>query len=79
MKILEWLKLPETRSIENLDDLGVYVEYLGVAGEVPNEAYFSGGLTLATGENFQWDLGVLLGLNSAAEDISVFQGFTWRF
>ncbi len=61
------------------DDLGVYVEYLGVASELPYEAYFSGGFTFAINQNFQWDIGVLAGLNTAAQDLSVFQGFTWRF
>jgi hypothetical protein len=58
---------------------GIYLEYIGVAGAHPYEASLSGGLTVAIGADLQLDLGGTYGLNDAAEDFSIFQGFTYRF
>ena len=59
--------------------LGLYIEYLGVSGGHPYEAYASGGVTWAMTDQFQWDAGVVLGLNDPAEDLNVFTGFTVKF
>ncbi len=61
------------------DRLGVFVEYLGVAGESDYEASIFADLTWAAGENVQWDLAAGFGLNDAAEDFSFAQGVTFRF
>ncbi|BDS06288.1 hypothetical protein NT6N_13280 [Oceaniferula spumae] len=61
------------------DQLGLYIEYLGIAGDHPYEAYASGGVTWAFTDLFQWDAGVVLGLNDAAEDLNTFTGFTVKF
>jgi Putative MetA-pathway of phenol degradation len=65
--------------IDLTDSAGLYLEYIGVVSRGAYEAKGSAGLTWATGENFQWDVGVTWGLNAAAEDQSIFQGFTCRF
>lgn len=59
--------------------LGLYVEYVGIAGDGPYEAYASGGVTWAINDQFQWDAGVVLGINDAAEDLNTFTGFTVKF
>ncbi|MEJ6572023.1 MAG: transporter [Akkermansiaceae bacterium] len=61
------------------DRLGLYLEYLGVAGDHPYEAYASGGVTFAFTDLFQWDAGVVIGINDAAEDLNTFTGFTVKF
>lgn len=61
------------------DQLGLYTEYVGVAGDHPYEAYASGGLTWAITSTFQWDAGVVIGMNDAAEDLNTFTGFTVKF
>lgn len=61
------------------DQLGVYVEYLGVAGGHPYEAYASGGVTWGFTKTFQWDAGLVIGMNNAAEDLNTFTGFTVKF
>lgn len=65
--------------VDVTDQLGVYLEYMGVAGDHPYEAYASGGVTWAFTELFQWDVGVVLGLNDDAEDLNTFTGFTVKF
>ncbi len=61
------------------DRLGMFTEYIGVAGPSPYQAYFAGGLTLSLSEDLVLDCGVQVGLNDAAEDIGLFGGFTKRF
>lgn len=61
------------------ENLGFYAEYIGITGAHPYEAYAAGGLTWSLGGNAQLDLGAVAGLNDAAEDLSVFQGVTFRF
>lgn len=65
--------------IDLTDSTGLYLEYIGVASGGAYEATGSLGMTWASSENLQWDLGMTWGLNDAAEDLSIFQGFTWRF
>ncbi|NLT70945.1 MAG: transporter [Verrucomicrobiaceae bacterium] len=59
--------------------LGLFTEYIGVAGPTPYQVYASTGLTFAIHRDFVLDTGVQIGLNDAAEDIGVFAGFTKRF
>lgn len=59
--------------------VGVFTEYVGIAGPGPYQAHFSTGATLAIDENLVLDAGAQVGLNAAAEDIGVFAGFTRRF
>lgn len=58
---------------------GVYLEYLGVAGDHPYNSYFSGGATFALDDYIQLDAGALIGLNEAADDLTVFSGISWKF
>jgi len=60
------------------DELGFYIEYVGTASELPYEAFFSAGATFLTNEDFQWDIGLVAGLNNDSDDLSVFSGFTTR-
>lgn len=61
------------------DRLGLYTEYVGVAGPGDYEAYFSNGVTFSVTADLIFDAGAQVGLNDAAEDIGVFGGFTKRF
>jgi len=61
------------------DALGMFVEYIGVAGPSPYQAYLAGGLTLGLSEDLVLDCGVRAGLNDHAEDVGLFGGFTRRF
>ncbi|RYD33809.1 MAG: transporter [Verrucomicrobiaceae bacterium] len=61
------------------DKLGIFIEYVGVTGDGPYEATANVGFTWASTENLQWDIAVGVGLNDAAEDLSVAQGVTFRF
>ena len=61
------------------DQLGLYIEYVGIAGDHPYEAYASGGVTWAFTDHFQWDAGIVVGLNDDAEDLNTFTGFTVKF
>lgn len=61
------------------DRLGLFTEYVGVAGPGDYEAYFSSGVTFSVTDDLVFDAGVQVGLNDAAEDIGAFGGFTKRF
>ena len=61
------------------EKLGSYVEYVGVIGEHFYAPALSGGLTYAVNDNLVLDLGTQLGLNSHAEDVALFSGFTVRY
>ncbi|HEY1082313.1 MAG TPA: transporter [Prosthecobacter sp.] len=62
------------------DELGMFVELAGVAGEdVPFMATFNSGLTFAVTETLVFDVGVRVGLNRPAPDLSVFSGVSFRF
>lgn len=65
--------------IDVTERAGCYLEYLGVAGDHPYEAYASGGVTWALSDYRQLDLGAVIGLNDAAEDLTVFSGLTVKF
>ena len=38
-----------------------------------------GGVTWAFTDHFQWDAGIVVGLNDDAEDLNTFTGFTVKF
>jgi hypothetical protein len=57
---------------------GLYLEYLGVAGDRYN-SFFSGGATYALDEFIQLDVGTLIGVNDEADDLTVFTGISWKF
>ena len=59
--------------------IGMFVEYVGAAGDHPYEAGANIGFTLATSADVQWDIAAGFGLNDAAEDFSLIQGVTFRF
>lgn len=62
--------------------VGAYVEYLGIVssdGDQQYQAYFSTGMTYEVLANMLLDVGVLVGLNSAADDVTAFTGMTMRF
>ncbi len=61
------------------DRLGVFTEYVGVAGPGDYEAYFSAGATFSVTDDLVFDAGAQVGLNDAAEDLGLFGGFTKRF
>ncbi|MCS1410889.1 MAG: hypothetical protein M2R45_04084 [Verrucomicrobia subdivision 3 bacterium] len=59
--------------------VGVYVEYIGVAGGHHYFPFFSGGMTYGLSDMIQLDAGTLVGLSDQAEDITAFTGISWRF
>jgi hypothetical protein len=62
-------------------DLGAYIEYVGIVdldGDQRYQAYFDTGLKYNVSENVQFDVGVSIGINSAAQDLAVFAGMTFR-
>lgn len=61
------------------DRIGMFTEYIGIAGPAPYQAYFAGGFTLGIHEDFVLDCGTQVGLNDHSEDLGVFGGFTKRF
>ena len=63
------------------EDLGGYVEYIGIAFsglDADYEAYLGGGLTYAINDNLQLDLGANFGLTDAAADFNFFTGLSFR-
>ncbi len=64
---------------EITDRTGMYLEYLGSAGDHPYHSFFSGGLSYGLTDMILLDVGTVIGLNEEAEDMSVFTGITWKF
>lgn len=58
---------------------GLYLEYIGVSAPKDYLATASGGITFASSENVQWDMGLTIGINDAAEDFGCFQGVSFKF
>ncbi|MDB4518052.1 hypothetical protein N9118_00685 [Akkermansiaceae bacterium] len=58
---------------------GAYAEYIGIWKEDSYEAYLAGGMNYSVNEHLILDFGVQSGLNSHAEDLGIFTGFTKRF
>lgn len=61
------------------DSLGVYIEYIGIAGDAPYQSYLSSGMTLGLNPNTALDVGAVVGMNDDSQDIQVFSGITVRF
>ena len=61
------------------DAIGIYVEYIGIAGSGAYQPFFSSGATMKLSENLVLDAGTVIGLNDAANDLQIFSGFTVRF
>ncbi len=64
---------------ELTDRLGAFAEYVGIASEDDYLALGTIGGTYEVHSEFVLDAGVRLGLNSDAEDVGVFLGFTARY
>lgn len=62
-----------------IERLGLFTEYIGIAGPAPYQSYFAGGFTLSLCEDLVLDWGTQVGLNEDSEDLGVFGGFTKRF
>jgi hypothetical protein len=60
-------------------ELGGFLELASLAGDGAHVATFNCGLTRRLGAQVQLDLGVYLGLTSAAPDVTVFAGVSRRF
>jgi hypothetical protein len=65
--------------IDLTERLGTFVEYIGITGDTPYQAYAAGGFTFSVSDDLVLDCGTQVGLNGAAEDLGVFAGFTKRF
>lgn len=61
------------------DRVGVYLEYLGVAGDHPYFSFLSTGGTFMVNDRVQLDAGTLIGLTEESEDVAVFSGITFKF
>lgn len=64
------------------EDVGMYVEYVGVhdSGTASNyRAYGDVGVTVAANANLVFDTGVRVGLNARADDIGIFTGISYRY
>lgn len=59
--------------------VGLYTEYIGIAGLSAYQTYGAGGMTLSVTEDLVFDCGAQIGLNSDSEEIGAFCGFTKRF
>jgi len=65
--------------IDLTERLGTFIEYIGITGNTPYQAYCAGGFTFTVNDDLVLDCGAQVGLNGAAEDLGVFAGFTKRF
>lgn len=65
--------------IDLTERLGTFIEYIGITGDTPYQAYGAGGFTFTVNDDLVLDCGAQVGLNGAAEDLGVFAGFTKRF
>jgi hypothetical protein len=67
---------------ELTDQVGMYVEYVGVlplgGGTADYQAYFDVGMTYALTEDLRLDTGLNVGLTNNAEDLRVFAGISYR-
>jgi len=76
---LEWLH-SATLGISLTDQLGMYVELVGIAGgQTDYQALFDAGITFAITDNLVLDAGLRAGLNDSAEDFGYFTGMSFRF
>jgi hypothetical protein len=78
---VEWVHTA-TLGFDLTEQLGLYVEYAGVASreeEFDYQATFDAGLTFSVTDNLVFDTGIRVGLNEAADDFGVFMGISIRF
>jgi hypothetical protein len=78
---IEWTHTA-TCGFEITEELGMFVEYVGVAdsGATPNYRSSANiGITFAVCENTILDTGVRIGLNKAADDFGWFAGISYRY
>jgi hypothetical protein len=77
---LQWLHTIAL-GISLTDQLGMYLEGVGVAGGggFDYEASFNCGFTYAVTDDLVLDTGVRIGLNRAAQDFGIFTGISVRF
>ncbi len=69
-------------AVPGIDNLGVYIEYVGIAPHDTGGTYQaigSGGFTYAVNDNWVIDVGGTVGLSDSADDFSVFLGTSFRF
>ena len=66
-------------SFDLTENLGSFVEYVGVEGDPSYKAFASAGFVYAVDETLSLDAGIQVGLNDAAEDVGLFFGFTRRW
>lgn len=65
--------------IDLTERLGTFVEYIGITGDTPYQAYGAGGFTFSVSDDLVLDCGAQVGMNNPAEELGVFAGFTRRF
>ena len=78
---VEWLHTA-TLGFDLTEQLGLYIEYAGVASrekEFDYQSTFDAGITFGMNDNLIFDSGIRVGLNEAAEDSGVFTGMSIRF
>jgi hypothetical protein len=71
-----------TTGFDIIGPVGIYLEYLGIASTAPSSEYqaiFSSGVTCSISDNLVLDAGAQAGLTDAADDVTVFSGFTFRY
>lgn len=61
------------------EQIGLFTEYIGIAGPAPYQSFAAGGLTLSLSDDLVFDCGTQFGLNSDSEEFGAFSGFTKRF
>ncbi len=69
-------------AIPGIDNLGGYVEYIGIAPRDTGGTYqaiASGGLTYALTDDWVLDFGGSVGISDSADDFGVFVGTSFRF
>jgi hypothetical protein len=78
---VEWLHTA-TLGFDLTEQLGMYIEYAGVASHEETfdyQATFDAGVTYAVTDNLVFDAGIRVGLNEATDDFGVFTGMSIRF
>lgn len=70
------------RAIPCIEQLGGYIEYIGIAPHQTGGTYqaiASSGLTFALNDNWVLDCGGTVGISDSADDFTVFVGMSFRF
>lgn len=74
----EWLNTI-TFGHELTKDVGVYLELTSTTARGPHAMTFDFGFTYAASEDLQFDIGCNVGLTRAADDLTLFTGFSRRW